>query len=106
MKEDVTVQKMSVASEDPKADHVEKLNIEKTKQIINLEKTHFQWAKQGINFAIFVILLFINLYRGSKKNPSMFGIKRCSGADWTSLVIFVILCGSISFYSLRTVQYE
>ena len=45
MKEDVTVQKMSVASEDPKADHVEKLNIEKTKQIINLEKTHFQWAK-------------------------------------------------------------
>jgi uncharacterized membrane protein YfcA len=36
----------------------------------------------------------------------MFGIERCSGADWTSLIIFVILCSAISYFSVRQIQYE
>lgn len=48
-KNDVSVQnenKSSVAaSEDPSVVPEEKLNIEKTKKIVDLEKTHLQWSK-------------------------------------------------------------
>jgi uncharacterized membrane protein YfcA len=94
------------STDDSESEEMRKENTEKTLKIIEMERTHLQWAKQGINFFIFLILVFINLYRGSKKNPSMFGIERCSGADWSSLVVFVILCSSISWYSVRRLQYE
>lgn len=50
------------------------LNIRKVQKIEELERGHRQWRKQGINFAIFLILCFLNLFRGSKKNPSLFGV--------------------------------
>jgi len=71
--------------------------------IIESEKNHKQWKKVGINVSIFFVLLFINLFRGSKKNPSIFGIVRCSGADWSSLIIYVIICGVLSYVSVKAV---
>jgi uncharacterized membrane protein YfcA len=46
------------------------------------------------------------LFKGSKKNPSIFSIKTCSIADWTLLAIFVLLCVLLSVYALRKLQYE
>jgi len=36
----------------------------------------------------------------------MFGVKPCSIADWTSLLIFIIICFFLSWYSLRMLQRE
>jgi hypothetical protein len=48
------------------------------KNIIELERGHGQWQKQGFNFVIFMALFLVNIVRGSKKNPSMFGVETCS----------------------------
>lgn len=50
--------------------------------------------------------MFVNLFRGSKHNPSIFGIKKCGLEDWGSLVVYCIICILISWYSIRTVKYE
>ena len=82
------------------------LNIRKVQRIEELERGHRQWKKQGINFMIFLALCFLNLFRGSKKNPSLFGVKVCSWQDWTSLGVYVVLCVLLSVWSLKTVQKE
>lgn len=50
--------------------------------------------------------MFVNLYRGSKHNPSIFGIKRCSIADWSSLVIYCFICILLSWWAIRSVKAE
>lgn len=71
-----------------------------------MEKGHGQWAKHGVNFLIFVLLLAMNLFRGSKKNPSMFGIEQCSAEDWTSIGIFCFICIFLTHKSVKRMQYE
>ena len=70
--------------------------------MLEAEKTHAQWKKQGINFAIFALLLFVTLFRGSKRTPSLFGVEVCSAADWTSIGVYVAICIAISFYTIKT----
>ena len=74
--------------------------------ILQAEKTHAQWKKQGINIGILFLLLFVNLWRGSKSTPSLFGVDHCSAADWTSVGIFGLVCIAITVYTTRTEQHE
>lgn len=74
--------------------------------ILQLEKTHYQWKKQTINFSIFVALVILNLYRGSKVNPSVFGIKTCSVLDWVGICIYMTLCLGVTAYSVEQQRYE
>lgn len=75
-------------------------------EMVQLEKTHWQWEKQMINVSIFIGLAVLNIYRGSKVNPSVFGIKMCSGLDWLGIFVFVSLCFSLTFYSIKSQMRE
>ena len=59
-----------------------------------------------MNFFAFVLLLFVDLFRGSKKSPSIFGIKPCSAGDWTSLGIYAAVSISLTIYAIKVTQYE
>ena len=88
-------------------DHQEEIiNIRKLQSIERLEKSHLQWKKQGINLLIFFLLALLNMIRGSKENPSLFGVEVCSWQDWTSLVVYISVCIAISVYSVKVVQQE
>jgi len=56
------------------------------------EATHWQWIKQGLNVGIIGLLTFMNLSMGSRKTPSIIGIKLCSFWYWFIQVIFVGIC--------------
>ena len=81
-------------------------NRQKLKTIVNSEKGHDQWDKQLINVSIFLALVFLNIFRGGKRNPSIFGIKPCSPSDWISLFIFISFCALMTTYSIRSQQEE
>jgi uncharacterized membrane protein YfcA len=59
-----------------------------------------------INVSLFIALVVLNLYRGSKVNPSVFGIKMCSNLDWLGISMYIILCLSVTFYSVDTKKRE
>ena len=50
--------------------------------------------------------MIVNLIRGSKKNPSLFGVERCSLIDWATLAVYVVICLIITYFSVKTVRYE
>jgi hypothetical protein len=52
------------------------------------------------------VLALVNLFRGSKRNPSIFGVERCSIADWTALGFFLIVCIIVSYLSILLVRRE
>jgi len=91
---------------DPAYAQMNIINARELAKVEALERGHKQWKKQGVNFCIFLILAFINLYRGSKKEPSLFGVEVCSWQDWTSLGIFVVICVCLSIYALKRMQRE
>ena len=46
------------------------------------------------------------MFRGSKHNPSIFGVKRCSLLDWSSLGVYCVICFFLSWWAVRSVKYE
>jgi len=42
----------------------------------------------------------LNVFRGSKVNPSVFGIKVCSTQDWFGIGLFVFYCMCVTYYSV------
>ena len=50
--------------------------------------------------------MIVNLIRGSPRNESIVGLQTCGGASWSILIGFVILCGLITLYSIRSVRRE
>ena len=82
------------------------MNVQRLNDIIDLEKGHQQWEKQFINIAIFLALVLLNIFRGSKINPSIFGVVSGSYSDWGSILIFIIFCGFMTFYSVIQQQKE
>jgi H+/gluconate symporter-like permease len=75
-------------------------------RIYELEKGHAQFKKHGLNFFIFLLLVFLDIFRGSKKSPSMFDVKPCSWEDWTSLAIYAVICVFVCMYAIKMVQRE
>lgn len=70
------------------------------------ETTHLQWKKQLLNFFVFFCLTLVNLFRGSKKAPSIINMKRCSPADWCSLFAFCLICICVIAYALKIFKRE
>lgn len=65
-----------------------------------------QYKKQGINLSVFLVLTFVNIWRGSKSSSSVFGVETCSIEDWFSLVIFLIYCIIVSTIGVKQTQHE
>lgn len=59
---------------------------------IKAERSHFQWAKQGLCILLLTLLILLNLFMGSSSNPSIIGIKKCGSAYWLIQGVFVIFC--------------
>ena len=74
--------------------------------LLEAEKTHFQFTKQATNFSVFIILTLVNIWRGSKSSPSIFGVETCSALDWGSLAVFMAYCVCITALSLKKMQHE
>jgi uncharacterized membrane protein YfcA len=53
-----------------------------------------------------MLLAFVNLYRGNKNEPSIFGVETCSVDDFSSLAVFVIICMILSYFCVKMVQRE
>jgi uncharacterized membrane protein YfcA len=59
-----------------------------------------------MNLVIFIALALFQLFRGSRKSPSIINMKPCSAADWSSFAAFVILCFLFSAHALKTLKRE
>ena len=77
------------------------LAMRKLLKIYESERGHLQWKKQFLNVLTFLALFFVTCYRGSKLNPSVFGVKVCSVEDWGSMGVYALFCLGISWYSLK-----
>ena len=60
--------------------------------IIESEKGHAQWKKQGIVWTLILIVILMNLMLGSSDFNSIVGIKECDLWYWLIQVVFVIIC--------------
>lgn len=73
--------------------------VEYIRNLIQQERSHGVWKKQGINFVALCLLLANQILRGKV-------FDRCSVGDWISLVIFMI-CMIVQVYiSCKLVAYE
>jgi len=50
-------------------------------KIIHTEKTHRDWKRHAICVAVLIMMIMVNLLRGSKSRPSFVGIERCGPVD-------------------------
>jgi hypothetical protein len=82
--------------------HKQKKDKKEFNLIVQLETSHWQYEKQFINFSMFMGLVMLNVFRGSKVNPSVFGIKVCSSQDWFGIGLFVVYCMCVTYYSVMT----
>ena len=70
------------------------------RELVKQERSHGQWAKQGINLICLTFLLLQSLFRGGKGS---IGFERCSNADWIFLTLFVIVMVSIVVLAVKYV---
>ena len=79
---------------------------EQLKRLIEKEKTHKQWDKHSMCTVCLFSMVIVTLMRGSKSVDSIVGIERCSVADWSILVLYLIICGTVLMIALREVLRE
>ena len=61
-------------------------------ELLQREKSHLrQWKKHLMALSIIVMSIVVNFLRGSKKSPSVIGIKKCGVLDWTIFGIYVLI---------------
>jgi len=96
---EVLAGKVEEQYQEGEATHLE--NVENLLSLYEEEKGHRQWTKQGINFFLFLALLLVNIVRGSPSFPSVFGVKNCSAADWSTMVLYIGVCFGVSVLSTR-----
>ena len=91
-------------AQDPKEEN----ELRYLKFVCENEKGHGQWGKQTINLSIMVTLVLLNLVNGSKSNPSIVGIERCSTAYWLIQTVFIAWCVFVAWVAVKSnagVQY-
>jgi hypothetical protein len=71
----------------PTGDAEKDREIKELHKIIRQERSHGQWAKQGLNLVSLVFLLLQSLLRGGGK----IGFAKCSAGDWTFMAIFFVV---------------
>lgn len=84
----------------PTGDAEKDAEIKELHKIIQQERSHGQWSKQGLNLVSLTCLLLQSLFRGSNGKV---GFKRCSAADWVFLVIFFMIMIAIVFIAVKMV---
>jgi hypothetical protein len=72
-------------------------------KIVEQEKSHGQWKKQGLNLVSLICLLLQSLLRGS---TSDIGFKKCSTADWVFLAFFFMVMLSFVVIAVKLVSKE
>ncbi|CDW86733.1 UNKNOWN [Stylonychia lemnae] len=80
--------------------------VKQVERMIQRERTHYQWNKQGICILLLVVQVLISLFRGSKKTHSIIGIGVCSFWDWFCFSFFLIFCVIICFLAVKNLQRE
>lgn len=68
-----------------------------------MEKTNKQWPQHFKCFLCFLSTVVLTLLRGSRSIKSLVGIERCSGEDWTVLILFLVANSCILYSGLRAV---
>ena len=71
------------------------------KSIYDYEKDHKQWGRHGSNVAVFLCLIFLQLWRGNKAAPSLFGIETCSAGDWIGQIVYIGISFVIVVFAVR-----
>jgi hypothetical protein len=71
--------------------------------MLKKEKTHAQWDKHAICFVVLGSQIIINVFRGSKANPSVIGVEHCGVVDWLLFSLYLIICVLASIYSIRRI---
>ena len=59
-----------------------------------------------MNFFLFLALLLVNVVRGSPTFPSIFGVRNCSAADWSTMVLYIGVCFGVSVLATKNLQKE
>ena len=58
------------------------------------------------NFLTLILLAFLNMWRGSKRTPSLFGVEVCSTADWSSIGVFAFIMLMMTVLAVRAEKHE
>ena len=80
---------------DQKKSCIESLFTEKS--IVSQEGKNFSLLNMAAIFGIFVISNLVTFLRGGSGVKSVIGVKKCSGADWTIFVIYILISLIFSF---------
>lgn len=75
-------------------------------RMLEREKTHAQWDKHLLCLIVLVSQCLINLFRGSKANPSIVGIEHCGPVDWVLFALYLAICCVMSVVSIKRVMAE
>lgn len=68
------------------------------RKIKKTEKTHFQWSKLLVFIVVFIVLESSSILRGSRRAPSLVGIKTCSWIDWSIYAFTVLFIIGMTIY--------
>lgn len=69
----------------PTGDPQKDIEIEKIRVLVQQEKSHGQWKKQGMNVFCLLLLVMMQLFRGGKSTLSF---EECGAGDWTITALF------------------
>lgn len=67
-------------------------DLKQLQALVEREGGHKQWAKQGINCSLLIMLVLMNVVLGSKSRPSLVGVENCSGGYWAIFFIYMAIC--------------
>lgn len=69
------------------------------------EKSHWQPRHQIQAIALCILLIIMNVLRGSKTAPSIVGIAQCSALDFTILSVYFVICLVLLIVAIRRLQW-
>ena len=70
------------------------------------ESNILPWRVHLLCAVILSLAFFVNLIRGSKKNPSIVNMRKCSAADWIIFSSFLVITALVSLTQIRRLQRE
>jgi len=70
-------------------------------EIVEREKGHAQFVKQGICIFLIVCVILMNLLLENGSSPSIIGIKHCSFEHWLIQATFIAICFCIAILAVK-----
>lgn len=59
------------------------------------------WRKHLMAFFIITVSLAVNFLRGSRKSPSIIGIRKCSLLDWSIFLSFIVIALIMTYIGVK-----